>query len=197
MKVTTIGIDLAKNVFQIHGVNEHGKATLRKQLKRDQMASFFATLAPCLIGMEACGSAHHWARKLQGFGHTVRLMAPQLVKPYVMLWQGKRSLVSRDLSSLTCRRGAPSWLKAARAFSKWRLRQAPQTGWPFRRTFYSPQARKRCRTSGTSAISPRQPGPGGPGSRLHVMNSSAVMHRPASITASGMHRPDRKPSPLG
>ena len=83
MKVTTIGIDLAKNVFQIHGVNEHGKATLRKQLKRDQMASFFATLAPCLIGMEACGSAHHWARKLQGFGHTVRLMAPQFVKPYV------------------------------------------------------------------------------------------------------------------
>lgn len=83
MKVTTIGIDLAKNVFQIHGVNEHGKAALRKQLKRDQMASFFATLAPCLIGMEACGSAHHWARKLQGFGHTVRLMAPQFVKPYV------------------------------------------------------------------------------------------------------------------
>ena len=68
---------------QIHGVNEHGKATLRKQLKRDQMASFFATLAPCLRGMEACGSAHHWARKLQGFGHTVRLMAPQFVKPYV------------------------------------------------------------------------------------------------------------------
>ena len=83
MKVATIGIDLAKNVFQIHGVNEHGNATLRKQLKRDQMASFFVTLAPCLIGMEACGSAHHWTRKLQGFGHTVRLMAPQFVKPYV------------------------------------------------------------------------------------------------------------------
>ncbi|MFC0695847.1 IS110 family transposase, partial [Paraburkholderia humisilvae] len=67
----------------MHGVNEHGKATLRKRLKRDQMASFFATLTPCLIGMEACGSAHHWARKLQGFGHTVRLMVPQFVKPYV------------------------------------------------------------------------------------------------------------------
>ena len=83
MKITTIGIDLAKNVFQVHGVDERGKVVLRKQLRREQMAEFFAKLPPCLIGMEACGSAHHWARKLQGFGHTVRLMAPQFVKPYV------------------------------------------------------------------------------------------------------------------
>jgi len=83
MKLTTVGIDLAKNVFQIHGIDEHGKAVLRKQLKREQMAAFFVNLPPCLIGMEACGSAHHWARKLQTMGHTVRLMAPQFVKPYV------------------------------------------------------------------------------------------------------------------
>jgi transposase len=83
MKITTIGIDLAKNVFQVHGVDASGKAVLRKQLKRDQIATFFANLPPCLIGMEACGSAHYWARKLQGLGHTVRLMAPQFVKPYV------------------------------------------------------------------------------------------------------------------
>ena len=83
MKITTIGIDLAKNVFQIHGANEHGKPVLRKQLRRDQISVFFANLPPCLIGMEACGSAHHWARKLQEFGHTVRLMAPQFVKLYV------------------------------------------------------------------------------------------------------------------
>lgn len=83
MKITTVGIDLAKNVFQIHGVDERGKTVLKKQLKRDQMAAFFANLPPCLIGMEACGSAHFWARKLQGFGHTVKLMAPQYVKPYV------------------------------------------------------------------------------------------------------------------
>jgi transposase len=83
MEITTIGIDLAKNVFQVHGVDAQGKAVLKKQLKRDQMAVFFANLAPCLIGMEACGSAHHWARKLQGYGHTVRLIAPQFVKPYV------------------------------------------------------------------------------------------------------------------
>lgn len=83
MKLTTVGIDLAKNVFQVHGVDERGQSALKKQLKRDQLASFFAVLEPCLIGMEACGSAHHWARKLQGFGHAVKLMAPQFVKPYV------------------------------------------------------------------------------------------------------------------
>lgn len=83
MKVTTVGIDLAKNLFQVHGVDEHGKPAFRKQIKRDQLAAFFANLPPCLIGMEACGSAHHWARKLQGYGHAVRLMAPQFVKPYV------------------------------------------------------------------------------------------------------------------
>jgi transposase len=83
MEITTIGLDLAKNVLQVHGVNERGKSVLRKQLKRDQVAPFFANLPPCLIGIEACASAHHWACKLQSLGHTVRLMAPQIVKPYV------------------------------------------------------------------------------------------------------------------
>ena len=83
MKITTVGIDLAKNVFQVHGIDERGTVLLRKQLRREQMATFFANLPSCVIGMEACGGAHHWARKLQGFGHTVRLMAPQFVKPYV------------------------------------------------------------------------------------------------------------------
>ena len=77
MKITTVGIDLAKSVFQIHGVDERGKAVLRKQLKRAEMPKFFANLPPCLIGMEACGSAHYWARKLIELGHTVKLMAPQ------------------------------------------------------------------------------------------------------------------------
>jgi len=70
-------------VFQVHGVNERGKAVLRKQLKRDQVSPFFANLPPCLICIEACASAHHWAHKLQALGQTVRLMAPQFVKPYV------------------------------------------------------------------------------------------------------------------
>ncbi|MHB8348551.1 MAG: IS110 family RNA-guided transposase [Acidiferrobacterales bacterium] len=83
MKMTTIGIDLAKAVFAVHGVDAHGKAVLKKQLKREQVLTFFGNLEPCLIGMEACGSAHHWARKLSALGHTVKLMAPQFVKPYV------------------------------------------------------------------------------------------------------------------
>lgn len=83
MKLTTIGIDLAKNVFQVHGADDTGRAVLRKQLKRAQMLPFFARLAPCRIGLEACGSAHYWARKLQGLGHTVQLIAPQYVKPFV------------------------------------------------------------------------------------------------------------------
>jgi transposase len=83
MKITAVGIDLAKNVFQVHGVDERGKAVLKKQLRRDLMGELFANLPPCVIGMEACGGAHHWARKLLSFGHTVRLMAPQFVKPYV------------------------------------------------------------------------------------------------------------------
>jgi transposase len=83
MNVTTVGIDLAKSIFQVHGVDERGKPVLKKQLKRHQMVAFFANLPACLIGMEACASAHFWARKLQALGHTVRLMAPQFVKPYV------------------------------------------------------------------------------------------------------------------
>ncbi len=83
MQATTIGIDLAKNVFQIHGVDARGKKLFNKALKREQIAAFFANLPPALVGMEACGSSHHWARKLQSMGHTVRLMAPQFVKPYV------------------------------------------------------------------------------------------------------------------
>src|SRR6266566_3792618 len=83
MKLTAIGIDLAKNVIQVHGINEQGKAVLRKQLKRAEVLTFFANLEPCLVGMEACGSAHHWARKFAALGHDVRLIAPQFVKPYV------------------------------------------------------------------------------------------------------------------
>lgn len=83
MKLTTIGIDLAKNVFQVHGTDDKGRAVLRKQLKRAQMLPFFAKLTPCRIGLEACGSAHYWARKLQALGHTVQLIAPQYVKPFV------------------------------------------------------------------------------------------------------------------
>ena len=83
MKITTVGIDLAKNLIQVHGVDDRGRPVLRKQLKRSQVLSFFVNVTPCLIGLEACCSAHYWALQLQKLGHTVKLMAPQLVKPYV------------------------------------------------------------------------------------------------------------------
>ena len=83
MNIKRIGVDLAKQVFQLHGVDNHEKVVLRKQLSRTKVLLYFQSLAPCLIGMEACGSSHYWARELQKLGHTVKLMAPQFVKPYV------------------------------------------------------------------------------------------------------------------
>ena len=83
MNNTTIGLDIAKNVFQVHGVDAKGNVVLRKVLKRRQVLEFFANRAPSLIGMEACAGAHYWARELGNQGHEVRLMSPQFVKPYV------------------------------------------------------------------------------------------------------------------
>jgi len=83
MNITTIGIDLAKSVFQVHGVDKDGKTVVQKRLRRSKVLEFFVQLPPCLIGMEACSSAHYWARKLREQGHEVKLMAPQFVKPYV------------------------------------------------------------------------------------------------------------------
>lgn len=89
MSIITIGIDLAKNVFAVHGVNEAGRAELVKpKVSRDQLLPLMANLPPCVIGMEACTGAHHWARLFRQFGHTVRLIAPKFVTPYRM--SGKR-----------------------------------------------------------------------------------------------------------
>jgi transposase len=82
-KVTAVGLDLAKASFQVHGADEDGRCVLRKKLRRAQVLEFFAQMAPCWVGMEACGGAHDWARKLAMMGHQVRLIAPQYVKPYV------------------------------------------------------------------------------------------------------------------
>src|ERR1700732_1318479 len=83
MQISTIGIDLSKTVFQIHAVDADGKTVIRKRLRRAEVLSFFAGLEPCLIGMEACVTSHYWARELAKFGHTVKLMPPAYVKPYV------------------------------------------------------------------------------------------------------------------
>ena len=83
MQITTIGLDIAKNVFQVHGIDATEKVVVRKQLRRGQLMKFFEALAPCLIGMEACATAHHWARELTKLGHEVRLMPAKDVKAYV------------------------------------------------------------------------------------------------------------------
>lgn len=89
MAIVTIGLDLAKNVFQVHGVDEAGKVVVRRQLRRGDVEKFFRAQAPCMVGMEACGSAHHWARRLSALGHEVRLIAPTRVKAYVQ--RGKKN----------------------------------------------------------------------------------------------------------
>jgi transposase len=80
--ITTIGFDIAKSVFQVHGVDAGGQVVIRHQLKRRSVLAFFQKLPPCLVGIEACASSHHWSRELQALGHTVRLMPPAYVKPY-------------------------------------------------------------------------------------------------------------------
>lgn len=83
MNITTLGIDIAKNVFQLYGTSKQGKVALKKRLRRHQLLALMQNIEPCLVGMETCRDAHYWARKFQEYGHTVRLIAPQYVKPYV------------------------------------------------------------------------------------------------------------------
>ena len=83
MQVTTVGLDLAKDVFQVHGVTADGTVVFNRSVRRAQLLPFFEKLPPCLVGMEACGSSHHWAREISKLGHEVRLMPAFYVKPYV------------------------------------------------------------------------------------------------------------------
>ena len=83
MQVTTIGLDLAKNIFQVHGIADEGEVAFNRPLRRAQVLTFFKRLEPYLVDMEACGMSHHWAREISRFGHEVRLIPPMYVKPYV------------------------------------------------------------------------------------------------------------------
>jgi transposase len=101
MTISTLGIDLAKNVFAVHGVDEVGKpALLRPEVRRNKLVELVAILPPCLIGMEACSGAHYWAREFEKFGHTVRLMAPKFVAPYRMA--GKRGKNDANDAAAIC-----------------------------------------------------------------------------------------------
>jgi transposase len=101
MEITTIGLDLAKNIFQVHGITEDEEVAFNRPLRRAQLLPFFTKLDPCLIGMEACSSAHHWGRELTALGHDVRLIPPIYVKPYVE--RGKSDAIEDEptLSLLT------------------------------------------------------------------------------------------------
>ena len=88
--ITTIGLDIAKSVFQVHGVDAGGQVIIRRQLKRRHVLAFFQKLPPCLVGIEACASSHHWSREFQALGHTVRLIPPAYVKPYVKRQKNER-----------------------------------------------------------------------------------------------------------
>jgi transposase len=98
--ITTVGLDIAKSVFQVHGVGADGHVVVRRQLKRRYVLAFFQKLPPCLVGIEACASAHHWSRELQALGHTVKLMPPAYVKPYVKR-QKRRYRCGGDLRSVS------------------------------------------------------------------------------------------------
>jgi len=93
--ITTIGLDIAKSVFQVHGVDAAGQVVIRRQLKRRYVVAFFQKLPPCLVGIEACASSHYWSRELQALGHMVRLMPPAYVKPYVK--RQKNDMADADL----------------------------------------------------------------------------------------------------
>jgi transposase len=83
MKITTVGLDLAKNVFHVVGINEHGKEVKKRMFRRNKLLPFFAQLPSCCVAMEACGGSHYWGRKMQALGHEVKLIPPQYVKPYL------------------------------------------------------------------------------------------------------------------
>lgn len=94
MQITTIGLDIAKSVFQVHGIDRRGQPVLRKKLRRGQVLNFFAALEPCLVGLEACGGAHYWARELVALGHETRLVPPSYVKAYVK--RGKNDAIDAE-----------------------------------------------------------------------------------------------------
>ena len=123
--VSTIGLDIAKSVFQVHGVDTNGLVVVRRQLKRRCVLAFFKQLPPCLVGIEACASSHYWSRELQGLGHNVRLMPPAYVKPYVKRQKNDAADAEAICEAVTranmrsCQRRRPSnragWCSIARA----------------------------------------------------------------------------------
>jgi transposase len=112
--VTTIGLDIAKSVFQVHGVDAEGNVIIRRKLKRRYIVAFFQKLPPCLVGIEACASSHHWSRELQALGHTVRLMPPAL-----------RRALRPSHQARSLRRGPWGYASLPENFSSWDQASSP------------------------------------------------------------------------
>ncbi len=121
MQITTIGLDIAKNVFQVHGIDAAEKVVVRKQLRRSKVIAFFEALPPCLVGMEACASAHYWARELRKLGHEVRLMPAKDVKAYVK--RNKNDAVDAEASCEAVRRPTMRFVGVKSAEQQGRLMQ--------------------------------------------------------------------------
>src|SRR3974377_1340541 len=126
MQITTIGLDIAKNVFQVHGIDATEKVVVRKQLRRGQVMKFFAALPPCLVGMEACASAHYWARELSKLGHEVRLMPAKDVKAYVK--RQKNDAVDAEAGCEAVRRPTMRFVAVKSAEQQGRLMQHRNAG---------------------------------------------------------------------
>ena len=120
----TIGLDLAKSVFQVHGVEAEGYVVVRRQLRRSQVLAFFERLGPCLVGMEACSGAHHWVRELSALGHEVRLMPPACVKPYVK--RGKTEAADAEAVCEAVTRPTMRFVPVKSAEVRWRTPSVPE-----------------------------------------------------------------------
>src|SRR5205809_6854676 len=119
VQISTIGLDIAKNVFQVHGIDAVEKVIVRKQLRRGQIIAFFEALAPCLVGMEACATSHHWARELTKLGHEVRLMPAKDVKAYVK--RNKNDAADAEAICEAVRRPTMRFVRAKSADSSHRV----------------------------------------------------------------------------
>ena len=139
--VKTIGLDIAKSGFQVHGVDADGQVVFRRQLKRRHVLAFFQKVPSCRVGMEACATSHHWSRELQALGHTVRLMPPAYVKPYVK----RQKNDATDAEAIF----QPQLAKGGKTFCRHDLQRVPRIGCRDRaaEVFAMPPCESACRSS--------------------------------------------------
>ena len=193
MKMTTIGLDLAKSVFQVHGVDEDGRTVLVKKLHRKQMRPFFSKLAPCLIGVEACATAHHWARTLSAIGHEVRLMPPSYVKGYVK--RGKSDALDAEAICEVVQRPTMRYSKDGRAAGHPHGASDPARSsfasapWPRTRFARTSPSLAWCQSRHRQPGKAGRQGPRGAGRASRLCPPSA---RDPDPSARGTHRGDRR-----